>query len=120
MSQTHHSVLGAKLLEEFRPVLLLFAGLLVYSSYKVLFGEDEARSSRISFSSVGLGFMAEPAADPAALASCITSQDDEEEDLEQNPVVKLARKLVKVSSSYDGNKFFTEVDGAGVGRLHFV
>ena len=37
-------VIGAELIENFSPVLLLFAGILLFSSYKLLFqgGEDEA------------------------------------------------------------------------------
>lgn len=40
-------VLGATVIERFRPVLLLFAGFLLYSSYKVLFagGDDEEDSA---------------------------------------------------------------------------
>lgn len=121
------AVLGAKLLEEFRPVLLLFAALLVYSSFKVLVGGNEVRafsfrSSRgatshsvaplhRSFSSA----VQHPALlEPPLLAvpSPLRQEEDEDEDLEKNPVIRLSRKLVNVSNSYDGDKFFTVVDGA--------
>jgi len=37
--------------------------------------------------------------------------DEEEEDLSENQVVKLVGKFVKSSATYDGDKFFTVVDG---------
>lgn len=70
--------LGVEIVESFAPVLLLFAGILVYSSYKILLRDNE---------------------------------DDEEEDLADNKIVKFCRSLFTISDSYDGNKFFTEKDG---------
>ena len=37
--------------------------------------------------------------------------DDEEQDFNRNPVVKLARKVFRVSPEYDGERFFTIKDG---------
>ncbi len=50
-------VLGVDIVERFEPVLLLFAGILIYSSYKMLAG----------------------------------GEDDEDEDLENNKIVKFCR-----------------------------
>eukprot|EP00172_Hildenbrandia_rubra_P000894 Plantae.Rhodophyta-Hildenbrandia_rubra.ctg15059.p1 GENE.Plantae.Rhodophyta-Hildenbrandia_rubra.ctg15059~~Plantae.Rhodophyta-Hildenbrandia_rubra.ctg15059.p1 ORF type:complete len:201 (-),score=47.10 Plantae.Rhodophyta-Hildenbrandia_rubra.ctg15059:633-1235(-) len=41
----------------------------------------------------------------------LEGDDDEEEDLEQNYVVKFARSLLPFTDKYDGDKFFTNVDG---------
>lgn len=73
--------IGAGLLaiEKFRGVLVGFAGLLIFSSYKIL-------------SSTG-------------------QEEEEEEDLSDNQVVKLVNKFVKSAPDYDGDKFFTMVDG---------
>eukprot|EP00959_Pyramimonas_sp_CCMP1952_P175303 3663523-Pyramimonas_sp.AAC.1 len=68
---------GATAVENFRPILLVFAGILLYSSYNLLFAGD----------------------------------DEEEEDLSESAVFKLCNKLISVSDEYDGEKFFTVVDG---------
>ena len=65
---------GSVALEQFHQVLLLFALVLGFSSYKILFaGEDE----------------------------------DDDEDLESNAVVKFAKLFLKTTDSFDGDKFFT-------------
>lgn len=73
--------IGAGLLaiEKFRGVLVGFAGLLIFSSYKILASTGQ--------------------------------EEEEDEDLADNQVVKLVNKFVKSSPDYDGDKFFTEVDG---------
>merc|ERR1719201_2664372 len=38
------------------------------------------------------------------------SEGDEDEDLKDNMVMKIARKLVSATDEYDGDKFFTKVD----------
>lgn len=74
-------VLGVDIVERFEPVLLLFAGILLYSSWKMLAGAD----------------------------------DDGEEDLEDNNIVKFCRSLTRFSPHYDGDRFFTTLaDGARV------
>ena len=75
---------GAELIENFKPVLLVFAGILVYSSIKLAFvdsgdGDDEG----------------------------------EKEDLSDNAIVKICKRVLTVSDEYDGVKFFTEVPVAG-------
>jgi TerC family integral membrane protein len=72
------SGLGAVALQNFHAILLVFAGILVYSSAKVLFkGESE----------------------------------EEQEDLSDNTMVKFSHKFIESTDKYDGNKFFTVVDG---------
>jgi len=68
---------GAAALKEFHVILLVFAGILVYSSANVLIGGD----------------------------------DDEEEDMSENSIVKFSRKLIDSSDDYDGDRFFTVVEG---------
>ena len=71
------AVLGAVVLERFRPVLLAFAALLLFSSAKMLLGGDE----------------------------------DEDDSMDDNAVVALVRRLLPVAPDYDGDSFFTQVDG---------
>ena len=68
---------GAELIENFRPVLLLFACILVFSSYK------------LAFAGGGGG------------------EEGEEEDLSKNKIVQLCSRLLTVSPAFDGEKFFT-------------
>lgn len=69
-------LLGVELIENFKPVLLFFAGLLIYSSYSLL-----------------------------------TDNDDEEEDLNDNAIVKFCKSFMNVSTNYDGGNFFTVENG---------
>ena len=77
---------GAELIENFKPVLLVFAGILVYSSIKLAFVDGGGDG------------------------------DEEKEDLSENAIVKICKRILTVSDEYDGVKFFTEVpvvvDGA--------
>lgn len=66
--------LGVAVVTRFRPVLLLFALILIVSSYKML-------------------------------------QPEEDSDLADNPVMKIARRLVKATDNYDGDRFFTRERG---------
>ena len=70
---------GLAVVERFKGVLLVFAGILLYSSYGLLTGEEE-----------------------------------EEEDLSQNAVVKLTKQYLPSTDAYDGDQFFT---GEGASRL---
>ena len=69
--------LGSVALQEVREVLLVFAAILMYSSFQVIAGDD----------------------------------DDEEEDLSENAIVKFANNLFSSTDKFDGDKFFTEIDG---------
>jgi predicted tellurium resistance membrane protein TerC len=69
--------LGAVAIENFRPILLVFAGILVYSSAKILIEGDE----------------------------------DGDEDMSQNSIVQFSKKLFDSTDKFDGDKFFTLVDG---------
>lgn len=68
---------GAVALQEFREVLLVFAAILLFSSFKVIVGED----------------------------------DDDDEDLSENAIVKFANNLFSSTDQFDGDRFFTEIDG---------
>lgn len=68
---------GAVALREFREVLLVFAAVLLFSSYKVVVGDE----------------------------------DDEDEDLGDNAIVKFANNLFSSTDQFDGDNFFTEIDG---------
>lgn len=70
--------LGSAVLERFRAVLLVFAGILIYSSGVALF----------------------PASD-----------EEEEEDMSENAVVRFSQSLFPTTDLYDGENFFTLVDG---------
>lgn len=69
-------LVGVAAIESFKPVLLVFAGILVFSSAKMLVGKDK-----------------------------------EEESLEDNKVVQFATKLMNSTDQYDGENFWTVVDG---------
>ena len=74
--------LGSVALHEFKAVLLVFAAILIYSSAAVL---------------VNLG-----------------KEDDdgeEEEDMSENKIVQLSKNLFDASEKFDGDRFFTIVDG---------
>ena len=69
--------LGAAALENFHAILLVFAGVLVYSSGKILFDAD----------------------------------DDEDDDLNDSAIVKFSRRLIDSTDRFDGDNFFTVIDG---------
>jgi TerC family integral membrane protein len=69
---------GAVAIHEFHSVLLVFAGILIYSSGKILLSGEE---------------------------------DDEEEDLSQNQIVQFSNNLIKSTDKFDGDRFFTLVEG---------
>lgn len=73
--------LGSVALSKFHVVLLVFAGILVYSSINALW----------------------------ALAS--GGEDDEEEDMSENKIVKFSRNLIDSTDYFDGDRFFTFVNG---------
>ncbi|KAL7525673.1 hypothetical protein ACHAXR_002371 [Thalassiosira sp. AJA248-18] len=79
--------LGAAALENFHAILLVFAGILVYSSAKTLIPEDE---------------------------------DDEEEDMNENAIVKFSRNLFDSTDDFDGSNFFTLVDGVKMATPLFI
>lgn len=79
--------LGAAALENFHAILLVFAGILVYSSAKTLIPGDE---------------------------------DEEEEDLNDNTIVKFSRKLFDSTDKFDGSNFFTMVDGVKMATPLFI
>ena len=74
-------LVGVELIERFRHIVLLFAGILLFSAYKLLVegGEEEHMS-------------------------------------EDNAVMGLARRLVRATDKFDGDKFFTR-DAATGGRI---
>jgi predicted tellurium resistance membrane protein TerC len=74
--------LGAAALQHFHELLLLFAAILIYSS----------ANSLISL-----------AAGP--------DEGEDEEDLSQNAIVKFSRSLIPSTDRFDGDRFFTVVDG---------
>ena len=77
---------GAAALERFHAILLVFAGILVYSSAKTLIPEDE----------------------------------EEEEDMDDNAIVKFSRKLIDSTDEFDGSNFFTMVDGIKMATPLFI
>ena len=68
---------GSVALENFREVLLVFAGILIFSAVKVIVGDD----------------------------------DDEDEDLSDNAIVKFTKNIMGSTDQFEGDNFFTEIDG---------
>lgn len=66
-------LLGVELIQKFEPLLVVFALILLWSSYGLITKGD----------------------------------DDDDNDLSDNAVVKICRRLLPVSDHYDGNNFFT-------------
>jgi TerC family integral membrane protein len=71
---------GVQVVENFKPTLLVFAGILIFSSYKLLSEGDE----------------------------------DEEEDMSDNAIVKFCSNFIEVSEDYDGDNFFTVQNGVKI------
>jgi len=71
--------LGIAAIKNFRPVLVIFAGILVYSSSKMLVG--------------------------------MAGDGEEEEDMSDNAIVKFSKHLFPTTSKFDGDRFFSQVDG---------
>lgn len=71
--------LGAVALKQFHAILLIFAGVLIYSSVSVLLGGEE--------------------------------EGADEEDMSENKIVQFSRNLIDSSDKFDGDKFFTMVEG---------
>ena len=69
---------GAAALENFHAILLVFAGILVYSSAKTLIPADD---------------------------------EDEDEDMNENAIVNFSRNIIDSVDEFDGNNFFTTVEG---------
>eukprot|EP00611_Tribonema_gayanum_P026275 TRINITY_DN620_c0_g1_i1.p1 TRINITY_DN620_c0_g1~~TRINITY_DN620_c0_g1_i1.p1 ORF type:complete len:460 (-),score=140.96 TRINITY_DN620_c0_g1_i1:869-2185(-) len=69
--------LGVAIVKQFRWIIIIFAGILLVSSWKLL------------------------------------QEGDEEHDLANNTVVKLAKRLVGAVDEYDGDRFFTRQLGGG-------
>lgn len=70
--------LGSVALQSYHQILLVFAAILIYSAFQVLYDVE----------------------------------DDEEEDLNNNPVIRIAQNLFPSTDEYDGDRFFTfEEDG---------
>jgi TerC family integral membrane protein len=68
---------GAVALENFREVLLVFAGILIFSAVKVIAGDD----------------------------------DEDDEDLSDNQIVKFTKNIMGSTDQFEGDNFFTEIDG---------
>jgi len=68
---------GVEIIEHFEPILLVFAGILIFSSYKLLAEGDE----------------------------------EEDEDMGENAIVKFCSGLIPVSSEYEGDNFWTVQNG---------
>jgi len=78
--------LGAAALQNFHEILLVFAGILVYSAGKVLWNVE----------------------------------DDDEEDPSENAIVKFSQNLINSTPKFDGDRFFTMVEGVKTATPLFI
>lgn len=100
--------LGAAALQNFRGILLVFAGILIYSSIQVLVDVEEELIEKEN----------DLSGNPVVKFSrflCESSEtcdidDFEEEDL-TNPVIVLSRSVFPSTNKFDGDRFFTVEDG---------
>jgi TerC family integral membrane protein len=70
---------GAIAIQKFHAVLLVFAGILIFSSTKVIF--------------VG------------------SKDEDDTQDLSENQIIKFSNSLINSTDKFDGDRFFTVIDG---------
>ena len=73
-------IAGYEAVTNFKPILLVFAGVLIFSSYKLI----------------------------------AEGEEEEEEDMSENAIVKFCSNLLPVSKDYDGENFFTTENGAKI------
>lgn len=73
-------IAGYEAVTNFKPILLVFAGVLIFSSYKLI----------------------------------AEGEEEEEEDMSENAIVKFCSNLLPVSKEYDGENFFTTENGAKI------
>ena len=73
-------IAGYEAVTNFKPILLVFAGVLIFSSYKLI----------------------------------AEGEEEEEEDMSENAIVKFCSDLLPVSKEYDGENFFTTENGAKI------
>lgn len=71
--------LGSAVLHQFKPVLLVFASILLFSSFTAL--------------------------------SQLGKEEEDEEDMADNAIVKFSRSLFPTTDLYDGDRFFTDLEG---------
>ena len=76
---------GVVIAEKFKIVTLIFAIILLVSSFKMLY-----------------------------------SSDDDDDDLDNNYIMVLSKKFLRTSSSYDGDRFFTIINGVRVATPLFL
>ena len=99
---------GATALQHFRGILLVFAGILIYSAVQVLVDvEDELVEKRHDLH-----------ANPVVQFSRYLCESNDSCDIEdfddeelENPVVMVSRSLFPSTKTYDGDRFFTMEDG---------
>jgi len=109
--------LGAAALSNFRGILLLFAGILIYSAVQVLVDVEEELIEKEN----------DLSGNPVVRFSrylCESSEscnvDDFEEEELANPVVMLSRSILPSTNTYDGDRFFTIEDGVKKATPLFV
>ncbi|WPT11315.1 Thylakoid membrane protein TERC [Picochlorum sp. SENEW3] len=101
-------ILGADAVEKWKPILLVFSGILLYSSFNLLVMYVHAPQMRKTRDNV--------ARFTRKIYFCsYRSEGDDEEDLSNNRIVKFSKSLFQFTSEYDGDKFFTSIDGKRVG-----
>jgi TerC family integral membrane protein len=84
--------LGAAALKNFHQILLVFAAILVYGSAKFFIGQWSGKDG----------------------------DEDEEDDPSQNSIVRLARSIYPSTDTFDGNRFFTMIDGIRTATPLFI
>lgn len=100
--------LGAAALQNFRGILLVFAGILIYSSIQVLVDvEEELIEKEDDISDNPVVRLSRYLCE--SNESCNIDDFDDEE--LKNPVVMLSRSIFPSTKTYDGDRFFTMENG---------
>jgi predicted tellurium resistance membrane protein TerC len=103
--------LGAAALMNFRGILLVFAGILIYSAFQVLVDvRDDDNETENDLSNNPVVMFSRYLCD--SKDSCDLDEFDENQnDSRANPVVIFSRSLFPSTNVYDGDRFFTIEDG---------
>ena len=77
---------GAVALHKFNEILLVFAGIMIFSSAKVILGGGGGGGGEVD-------------------------GEEEEEDLSENAIIQFSKNIIGSTDKFDGDRFFTEIDG---------
>lgn len=122
--------LGAAALQNFRGILLIFAGILIYSALQVLVDVEQDEYDNTAAAANGGGATSNDLSfNPVVMLSrslcesndsCDIDEFDNDDGALANPVVMFSRSLIPSTTAYDGDRFFTIENGVKKATPLFV